>query len=1553
MAHVAIDIEGGLVSGDLLERIAATPEAVEGQRPGDFGVEGRLSEEIQSAFSDAATYWNAFQARLHRGRESATTITRETWMLPLLEQFGYDLRFQRAALQAGGNAYPISHRRGGDENASPVHIVASDQELDKRGEAKQSPHAMVQDYLNRTDALWGIVTNGKRLRLLRDTARFSKPSYIEFDLEAMMAGGLYSDFVLLYRLVHASRLPRGVGDAHECLLERYHQQGIEEGGRVRERLRDGVREALEILGTGLLAHPDSTAFQEKFTATRIDNLGYYRQLLRLIYRLLFLMVAEERRLLFVPSREEAARQEIYTRWYSIARLRERADARLFDDGESDLWEGLKQTFRLFEEANTASELGLTALDGELFGRFACADLIDAKDIPGPRLRNDKLLSAIWHLSTFEDSDGKKKQGPRRRVNFAGLDVEELGSVYEALLDYHPRVTIEGERSRFELVAGSERKSTGSYYTPPELVRELIKSALEPVVADRLAKAGNKEEKERAVLSLKVCDPASGSGHFLLAAARRIGRELAKIRSGEAEPNPEDYRRAVRDVIRRCIYAVDKNPLAVDLCKVALWIEGHASGLPLSFLDNHVKNGDSLVGVLDLDVLEAGVPDGAYAAVTGDDKKAASAIKKENKAEAKEASLFRRNVKGDIDRISSSFGAIADLPETTPDEVHAKEISYVDLRRGADWQKAKSACDLWTAAFFAPLTGDDKGAVPTTRNIWDAIAGHLPQGRVAGRSLALADEQCFFHWPLEFPDVFAQGGFDVILGNPPWEVSEFRADDLAEPSASENHVEDEVEARGGVIAAAKMASSKKNQFFKSSGRYTLSRGGKTNLYVTFLEFANAARNATGAVGFVVPLGFITDETTAQLFASVVDRNQLHSLKGFENEEKIFPGIHNQTKFCLFTSARPSEMGATFLMFARRIEHLNQAARWYTLTSSEIEIFNPDTHTAPLFRTNDDKILAEQLYRRWPVVGRWIESARPRFKRGFYNTSTDKKKLRQFKCENGFAAGRPGAFTALYEGKMFGAFDHRFGTYEGQSNAQARKGVLPHVTDEQHRCSEYLVTPRYVVAAEAMIEKYVQLDWERPWVIGWRDVTNSTSERTSVAAALPRVVFDDGVSLFLLDGPSRYSAYALALLNSLVFDYLIRQKYAGSHLKAYMVAQVPAPSPVDLGESEISFITERVLELVFTTSELAGFAADLGYKSTLFAWDGGRRALLRAELDAYYAYLYGLTRRELQYILDPKAVMSEECPSETFRVLKENEFKEFGEYRTQRLVLDAWDRFVTDGTFDVSRLRDPQYIDRVAAELSKTRVRLEEAEANQRALLMFAAETPKPTLFVEGITDVPIIEAAWSVFFPSEPIPVKVHAAGGTKEMGSLAGPGKALREVLGDRLVLALADNDAAGRRLIDDGHVKKGGLFKQLPNGIHWCLLKPTESFAAAMKAHDVPLAYWPFTIEASFPPSLRRVAEAAGAWAFSDTPQAELMDNPDLARRLFALLPTLGSADDAYWYLMAPAPESKEAFSRWVTQAAQLTEANYAAFEEIMRGLRDLLARRSGSEKRDSPRAA
>jgi hypothetical protein len=607
VSHVGITVEGGLLAADLVERIALGDETVTGQKPKDFGLEaGRLSAEIQAAFSDIRVFWDAFKRRREHaqppGRPAGpaargpVTLTREAWVIPLLERLDYALRFQRAGAQIGDQRYQLSHWIGEGETATPVHVVAWNQPLGQRGDERRSAHALLQEYLNRSDALWGIVTNGRELRLLRNNARSSRPSYIAIDLETILDGNLYNEFALAYRLLHRSRLPADGDEPDKCLLETWYQQGIEEGGRVRDRLRDGVKAALETLGSGFLGHPDNHALRVRLERGELTDAWLYRELLNLIYRFLFLMVAEERRLLFVPAAETSARHEVYLRWYGFGRLRERAGKLTAENSYSDLWEGLKETFRLFRVEVAAESLALSALNGELFSSDALRDLEDRDT----RLRNSDLLDAVRRLSTFEERAGRKKTGVERRVNYAGLDVEELGSIYESLLDYHPQVLRDPPASdgagpwRFALAAGSQRKETGSYYTPPELVRELIESALVPVMQDRLAAAPGKEDKERALLSLTICDPAAGSGHFLLAAARRVARELAMIRSGEAEPAPETYRAALRDVIRHCLYAVDKNPLAVDLCKVALWIEGHSPGLPLSFLDHRIRCGDSLV-----------------------------------------------------------------------------------------------------------------------------------------------------------------------------------------------------------------------------------------------------------------------------------------------------------------------------------------------------------------------------------------------------------------------------------------------------------------------------------------------------------------------------------------------------------------------------------------------------------------------------------------------------------------------------------------------------------------------------------------------------------------------------------------------------------------------------------------------------------------------------------------------------------------------------------------------------------------------------------------------
>ncbi len=686
MAYV---VEGGLFPADLLDRIGAGE--AEGQRAADFARNGasptRMADAIQAAFSAARAHWESYQYRLQTSQRSTARLTREDWVIKLTELLGYDeLNRLPSPIEAGGLAYRIHATAGAAEDAPPVHIVGRDQPLDRReAQNRRSPHALVQEYLNNSDALWGIATNGDRLRLLRDSARFTRPTYIEFDLKGIVESNQYADFALLYRLLHRTRLPADGAPPNDCLLERYYQAGLDSHGRVRDKLRDGVEQALLALGNGFLAHPDSGALRESVAErdggrARLSAQAYYRQLLRLVYRLLFLMTAEERKMLLDPDNGDPALYDIYNAHYSVSNLRERAERRFGDDRvSSDLWQGLKRTLALFREEDAARAIGLRALNGELFAESACPDLESAG------LSNYDLLRAMFNLSTFwDDDDGggrrrrSRRSGAWRRVNYAGIDVEEFGSVYESLLDFHPRMTPGAAPSappEFGFAAGSERKQTGSYYTPPELVKELVDSALVPVMRERVDAAPDSAAKIDALLSISVCDPASGSGHFVLAAARRIATELARLRSGDESPAPAAYRAALRQVIRRCIYAVDKNPLAVDLCKVALWIEGHEPGLPLSFLDHRIKCGDSLVGVAYLSDLDAGIPNAAYKHITGDDRAAAAQWRKRNRQELKGNVPFNFADSDVAANLSHDFTDLAAMADDSPRQVHAKEARY--------------------------------------------------------------------------------------------------------------------------------------------------------------------------------------------------------------------------------------------------------------------------------------------------------------------------------------------------------------------------------------------------------------------------------------------------------------------------------------------------------------------------------------------------------------------------------------------------------------------------------------------------------------------------------------------------------------------------------------------------------------------------------------------------------------------------------------------------------------------------------------------------------------
>lgn len=1142
MAFTTVITEGNLIPADLLEQIAAGEAA--GQTASDFGLAHslRLTDEIAAAWSEIRDYWKFFQLRLRRLPEAdaATTLTRD-WVKLLLEPLGYaTLTYMPNAAVVNGRTYAISHRAGSDESAPPVHIEGIRRKLNERsasGKPRLSPHALMQEYLNSTEHLWGIVTNGEKLRLLRDSSRTTRPTFVEFDLRAMLDGEKFSEFALLYRLLHRSRLPLGMDDAPKCLLEKYHQQAIEAGGRVRDGLRDGVENALRVLGKGFLHHPDNTALRQRLQSGEVTALNYYRQLLRLVYRLLFLMVAEERGL--IAGTETGL--TVYTDYYSVTRLRHLVESLGSGRGRySDLWAGLLATFRILEDDTGAEALGLTALDGDLFGPDAINKIQDT------HLYNADLVAAICALSLYHDPQSKAV----RRVNYAALDVEELGSVYEGLLDYRPVIIhLEGTEARsnledtsvspslrgefffpsswdFELVTGTERKTTGSYYTRPELVHELIVSALEPVLADRLTEAGSDQAaREEAILNMTVCDPACGSDHFLLAAARRLGRELARVRTGEEQPAPEQFRRAVRDVIGRCIYGVDANPLAVDLCKLALWIEGHNAGMPLSFLDSHIRWGNSLIGARP-DLMEVGIPDEAFQAVTGDDKAVATLFRKRNQRERENRNnqkafqvsmVFDSNTSNNSDALAGEYRQLDATPDSSVKAVRSKAATFANLREQAHHER--SLYNLWTAAFFMPLTKKDDATIPTTETFFQfKNARNSIHALAVGRADALSQEMGFFHWELEFPQVFNhKGGFDVVLGNPPWERIKLQEQEhwVDDPYISKaankaerdrciaeyrNSPEPAKQVRIAKFEAAKYRAEAESRFIRASGRFALTAVGDVNTYALFAEHDRNLVNTTGRAGIIVPTGIATDDTCKQFFGDLTQKQTLVSLYDIENREKLFAAIDSRMKFSLLTMGRTTKP-TNFVFFATNPAQLQDKQRVFNLTQQEIALFNPNTLTCPVFRTKADAELIKKIYRRVPVMENEHTKANP----------WDISFLRMFDITNDshlFQTQNTENFLPLYEGNIISSYDHRFASYNREKNEYQATN---------NRNLEFVIDTQYFVPEVEVVTRVRNKVWKREWFFGVRRVASNTNMRTLIGSVTPYTGVSYGLYLIFSDKP----------------------------------------------------------------------------------------------------------------------------------------------------------------------------------------------------------------------------------------------------------------------------------------------------------------------------------------------------------------------------------------------------------------------------------------------------
>ncbi len=559
------------------------------------------------------------------------------------------------------------------------------------------------------------------------------------------------------------------------------------------------------------------------------------------------------------------------------------------------------------------------------------------------------------------------------------------------------------------------------------------------------------------------------------------------------------------MVRHCIYAVDKNPLAVDLCKVALWIECHNPGRPLGFLDHHVKCGDSLVGVMDLDVLDEGIPDDAYKAVTGDDKKAAAWYRKRNKRERTtgQRSLTLESSSMDTAVLAGDYETFGELEEHTADEVKAMEELYGDMRgSGTSWWQLKTACDLWTYAFFAPLRTAGPGEpdlVPTTDHVRSVLDSGSRGTQLEEDALQASRTHPYFHWPLEFPDVFENGGFNVVLGNPPWERIKLQEKEFFYGRDEEIINAPNKAARERLIRAleitnpgllyefhqAKHSAESVSRFVRESARFPLTGRGDINTYPVFTETARYLLAPSGRLGIIVPTGIATDNTTKDLFYNLVKTKSLVSLYDFENRKKVFPGIDSRLKFCLLTISgidRPSA-NAEFAFYLHSTEHLQESERRFELSAEDFDLFNPNTRTCPTFRSHKDMEIARKIYLQAGILWKEATPAEPEVNpwnivfQSMFHMSNDSRLFYTYtelqatgwQLEGNIFIRDKEQHLPLYEAKLFHQYDHRFATFIKSNFEDISKVKTRYITSEEKLNPNALPLPRYWVSDKDALDK----------------------------------------------------------------------------------------------------------------------------------------------------------------------------------------------------------------------------------------------------------------------------------------------------------------------------------------------------------------------------------------------------------------------------------------------------------------------------------------------------
>ena len=1170
-----------------------------------------------------------------------------------------------------------------------------DRRSDRAGE-RTAPSTQMLRYLRRADDLtdgrlrWGILTNGAKWRLYYAGARSVSEQFFELDLTAALRPDRHC--LKLFALFFGR-------DAFVATADRpsLHQRALDQGRFYEERVAADLSELVFKQVFPKLARAIADAAAPDTPLSEVRDAA-----LTLLYRLLFILYAEDRSLLPVRDTrydDYGLRERVRE---DVRRRKDRDDT--FSASAARYWSALDDLCQALDRGDAS--IGLPAYNGGLFDREHTPLLAHIR-------LGDQLMADVIDTLSFERSEralDRKAKG-RRYINYRDLSVQQLGSIYERLLE-HEIVRDSGQiLVRPNVFA---RKGSGSYYTPDTLVNLILTQTLEPLVRGRSAEQ---------LLELKVCDPAMGSGHFLVSLVDYLAdRVIAAMADEEDDPSEEgrlgdrieairqritanaeehgwsidpeqlDDRHIVRRmVLKRCVYGVDKNPMAVELAKVSLWLHTFTVGAPLSFLDHHLRCGNSLFGCW--------VAQGIDRVMTGE----SALYLTSNFTSATQAAARMQEIETLTDAEIAEAHRSADIF----DDVQASTAplaSFLSLSHALDWLKPKAEDERAAVrAFTEGRLGDPIQIALEVTEPRDDHPASASFAALLARARDLIAEEGFLHWQVAFPGVWSdwqrperQGGFDAVIGNPPWDriklqqVEWFaarrpaiahaqRADDRKRMIAA---LQDDGDPLAGAFERANARAESTARMARTGGDYPLLSRGDVNLYALFVERALALVKPHGLIGLLVPSGIASDKTAAPFFRSVATQGRLRTLYDFENKKVFFPAVHGSFKFCAFVaSPSPRSEPARTAFYLHSVAELDDSQRCFSLSAEDFARVNPNTGTAPIFRTRRDAELTTGIYRRLPVLvdrqaGQELKAWPVKYATMFHMTNDShlfrtREELEE--REGAYPVGGnhfdspSGRWLPLYEGKMVQAFDHRAASIVVNSDNQHRPAQPVPATLQQHQNPDWLPAPQYWVNISRIVEGC-------EWQVGWKDVTAPTNVRTIVAGIIPRSGV--GNTFPILIPVTNHSAFIraapllLANLNTVSLDYIARQKVQGQHLNWYIVEQLPVVPPetydtVRFGPKTAGeIVREAVLELTYTAHDMAPFARDLGHVDAAgrvkppFVWDEDRRLHLRAKLDAVFFHLYGLTdRHDVRYIYA------------TFPIVERQETATWGRYRSRELCL-AW-------------------------------------------------------------------------------------------------------------------------------------------------------------------------------------------------------------------------------------------------------------------------------------------